>query len=236
MEILGRTLSTEYEAFHTSVKGELKLEITHEPETSPEDLGRSIADLKSSTARIWIRLELPDNAFSHVAAHELAHVLQDLRGYYKISVGSAILEGSGEAIVAQYLTEATECIAVDQIIAQYGLDGSYALEKRYDVWFEALRKAQRSSTAPGSGVFAARALQYIRGSFEQPAERWDRLRRGFEAKYPNVVETAEILRDRVLACGLSTVDQRRDSMLILRDGLGLQGIVSLSNPLTGDLL
>ena len=235
MEILRRTLSTEYEAFHRSVEGELNLDITYEP-GGGEEFGRSRVALKSSTADIFISLELPDDAFSHTAAHELAHVLQSLRGYYKPSVSSELPEDSAEANISIRLDEAIECIAVDRLTAQYGLDASYAVNARYRSRLEALRKAQRSSPALGTPQFGSEALQYIRASFEQPAERWERLRRGFELKLPDLVGTAEELRQRVLVCGTKTVDQRRDAMLILRDGLCLQGKVFVANPLTGHWL
>lgn len=234
MEILGRTLSTEYEAFRASVESELNVDITYEAmgaeEASQIRFGRTRVNLGSSTSHIWMNLALPDDAFSSTAAHELAHVLQVILGHYKPMVRWEEPVGSFLSIVSERLDGATECIACDQLTAPYGLDASYSVAARYKVLLEELRTAQRSSPLFGSLEFASAALRYIRARFEQPVERLEKLKRGFEAKLPGVVVTADVLRQRVLACGLTTVDQRRDSMLILRDGLRLQGKVEILPP------
>ena len=199
-------------------------------------LGRNRVDLQSRTARVWINVDLPEEAFVHVAAHELGHILQTLRGFYKTSIRSELGPGTPEYRIQTSLSGATECVAIDQMIRPLGLDPSFSVNERYNFLYKGLRKVGRSHPNRGSFVFASSSLGYSRAGLEQPPGHWDTLRRGFVRKLPEVAEIAEGLLVIVLETGLATVEQRRDSMILLRNELGLKGKVNIEDPLTGVIL
>ena len=93
MKILGRAVNDCYEAFFASVKTELTGFPISYSAVGPEGIdghgaffGRARLDLSSRRIQIWLNSDISDDAFSHTAAHELAHIVLRLRGYYTTSI------------------------------------------------------------------------------------------------------------------------------------------------------
>ena len=220
-------MSAAFDRFYASVESELT-PITYDFEHSPGFNGRSQVDL-DGVAHVWLIPELSDPAYSHVAAHEVCHVVQELRGFDKLLIPEA--SGSREMALQNSLASAVECTAVDSIVTSFGLDASRSVRGR----FLGLRTDLRNirPTPVFSDPFVKRVLAYVRSALEQPKVDWRIIRRGFRNKLPKVAEMAEGFLMELDRLDLQDRDDRHKAFLLLRDGLRLEGRIGIRNAQTG---
>lgn len=230
MEILGRRMNPAFDRFYASVESEL-VPITYDIERADGFNGRSQVDL-NGVAHVWLISDLPDPAYSHVAAHEVCHVLQTLRRFDKLLIPKA--SGPREESLQNYLASAIECTAVDNIVTSFGLDPAYSVGGRFLRLRTQLRKIP--SSPKFSDPFVKRVLAYVRSALEQPEDNWRILRRGFKNKLPEVAVMAQGFLAELEKLDLQDRDDRRKAFLLLRDGLRLKGTIGIRNPLTGQVV
>ena len=176
-----------FDRFYASVESEL-IPITYDVLAPDRGLnGESYSDPLRGVAQVWLKSDLPDAAHSHVAAHEVCHVLQTQGGFDKL----ATRKGSGprDESLQGALSTTVECTAVDKMVPTFGLDPTYSVGWRFLGLRTQLSKIQPS---PKFGdPFVKRVLAYVRSALEQPEDNWRILRRGFKNKLPQVAVMAE---------------------------------------------
>lgn len=229
MEILGRRMNPAFDRFYASVESEL-IPITYDDLAPGRRVsGESQVYLRKGLARVWLKSDLPDEAHSHVAAHEVCHVLQTLRGFDKLIMPKA--RGSREGALQGALAGAVECTAVDKMIGSFGLDSTYSVGLRFNHLRTELLKLQPPCPQKFTDPFVMSVLAYVRSAREQPDNKWRILRRGFKNKRPQLAAMAEDFLTELEKLDLQDRDDRRKAFLLLRDGLRLEGTIEIHNPL-----
>ena len=184
-------------------------------------------------AIIGLDVGVPDEAFSHTAAHKHAHVLQRLMGYMEVQLPPGVAQESEEGRVRTNLAEAVVCVAVDELVQPFGLDPRYSVQRRLDIMMRNTETVTLKRHVTTNPRFVRFVLRCVRSALQSFGGDWPLVRSAMTSKWPEVASLGEELTSRLERIGRATRKQRRLSFEYLQAKLDLKGKVTLYNPTTG---
>ena len=240
MEIFGKLASGLFESFYkahvASHLHSVKLSFHEIPDDAPSirgkghfEFGFTILDaMQPEKAEVFIRSGLPTVDFEHTLAHELLHVISTVRQLPVPALAPGIPEDSPEmGIVHDLIT--IDCVANDRLLMSLGFDLSYISPMRVR---RLLKRITETAGAPDdlAKPWAVRTtIHYVRALIESAPAAMSEVRVGLE-KLPKIREVGDELYLAVLPLDLRDHDQRLSALVLIRDTLGLSGMVHIIEP------
>jgi hypothetical protein len=161
---------------------------------------------------------MPRPYFEHTAAHELLHALQDLE-LWPTTRRPNPLDDSPESKVSSELASLILDLNVEDTLQTLGFDATYSDSVRY----KNSKKGLESATVPKfhNPMWCLWVLRYCKLSFTQSSRKWARLKGLYLKHAPSIAEKGEELVAIIRKHGWSNPSQALDSMIAIRDSLGL---------------
>lgn len=247
METLGRTMTPAFDTFYTKVEGELAgLQISYEAmQPGNRVLGRELGERiwganiwwpGSRCPRVLLSLELPDEPYSHNAAHELAHILDRVRGFPSAMPPANLGWESSEGKAATNMNETIECVAIDESLLSQGIDPTWSRNRRLRFLSDDITRLltqffiRRDVRNP---FFVQLVLRYVRTDLELSESEWQDVRTTMRDNWPEVTSLGDGLIEKLQVTGRTTWRERRASFRRLQLDLKLRNNVIIARPAEG---
>ena len=175
--------------------------------------------LVNGIAKIRLDVNLIKPHFEETAAHELIHALEDSESWPITSRTVNLPYNSPEAIVGSELGAGVRDLHVYDTLKVLGFGSEYSNDARY----RNSKKELVSATIPqkGSPMHCIWILRYCFLAMTQRPNRWVKLKEMFLKRAPSIAIKGEELIGMLKNNGWSTPDQALNSMIAMRDSLGL---------------
>ena len=213
MKVLNKTVSERFASFYEEIvaqTGEPKFCLTQTP-------GRGSCHFEQGIPKISLRMDLNRSNFEHLAAHELIHALQYKEGWPRLVSGYSQnhpISELGIALQAMVLD-----LDVEDRLKPWSFDSTWIADAQY----RNLKKAILDEDIPLTGTYRWRkaVIMYAYASLTQAAKRWDRLKRLFHQRAPNIERKGEDLVTILNKNGWSSPDEALTSFIAVRQSIGL---------------
>lgn len=177
---------------------------------------------------------VPTHALAHVLGVALQHLRQTLDHYPDIVPGEAEVEG--EEMLRHALRELVLAPEAETHLVPLGLDSRWETEQRHQGMKDLLRQASKDWDDVLTPNHAFGALLYARFSLDHPEELWAGLRKEFTRKFPALSETGEGVAQLIRTHGWGSADACVESLVAVRDELGMREIALVEDRRDGTLL
>ena len=177
---------------------------------------------------------VPTHALAHALGVALQHIRQTLDHYPDIVPGEAGVEGEG--MLRHALRELILAPEAEAHLAPLGLDSRWETEQRHQGMKDLLRQASKDwdEVLTPNHVFGA--LLYARFALDHPEELWAGLRKEFNRKFPALSESGEGVAQLVRASGWDSPEACVESLIAVRDELGMREIALVEDRRTGEVV
>ena len=241
MEFLGRRVTSLFESFYqahvaahvgsvdvtfhaisgdaTSVRGEgrhLEFGFTRHDRTKP------------GKADVHVQTGVPAPVFEHTLAHELLHVVSNVRRLPVPALRAGIPANAPEmGIVTDLIT--IECVANDRTLVSLGFDHRYISQTRVQRLMRRITETT-GATDDLSRPWAVRTtLHYVRALLDSGPTAASEVRASLD-KLPRIRESGDKLYSEISPLDLQDHGHRLDALVLMRDNLGLIGMVDIIEP------
>jgi hypothetical protein len=165
-------------------------------------------------------LSLPPGPLAYHVAHELTHTLLLRRGYPRSLRGLPYPPDSPEARVGADLEEMLHHHALESVLKPFPFERWHIQEHLYNT----ARKGLETAPVPQSGSlwWATWALRHCELQFHLPPDKWRPLDEIYQRRCPDIAAKGRELTAVLDSLGSSTPDSALQSMIKVRDALGLK--------------
>lgn len=235
MKVIGKELGTTLVEMYGEIEQRLKTEAVRDLKVVSFE-GASFSDIQWGDTEVVISLHngVPTRALNHILGIALQHIRQRLDRYPAVVRVRTDVEGG--ALVRSALRELVMSPEAEQQVAPLKIDVTWELKQRHEGLKQLLRDAPEDWNDAGSIGHAFAALQYARFTIEHPEELWEGLRDQFRKELPAAAMTGDELVALVAEHGWKTPGACIESLVAVRDALGLQSFVAIEDRRNGKIL
>lgn len=235
MKAIGKEIGDAIEPMFKEIEARLLAETENTLRVEPFE-GGALSDIdwdESGVVVISLHTGVPTHALAHVLGVALQHVRQTLDRFPEVIAGEAAFEGG--PTLRHALRELVMAPEAEAQLAPLGLDSQWEAEQRHQGLKDVLRGANKGWEDPAAPNHVFGALLYARFALDHPEEMWAGLRKDFTRKLPAVAESGEGLARLVRATGWASPDACIESLVAVRDEMGMQEIALVEDRRDGTL-
>lgn len=199
--------------------------------------GGALSDVdwdESGAVIISLHSGVPTRALAHTLGVALQHVRQTLDRYPNVIAGESDFQGG--PTLRHALRELIMALEAEAQLAPLGLDAQWEIKQRHQGLKDIVASANTGWEDPAAPDHAFGALLYARFAIDHPEELWTGLRKSFTRKLPVVAERGEAIAELVREHGWADVDACLQSLVAVRDELGMAEIAMIEDRRDGMLL
>ncbi|RJQ09773.1 MAG: hypothetical protein C4558_05770 [Dehalococcoidia bacterium] len=236
MKVIGKEIGDAIEPLFQEIEERLRAETENTLRVEAFE-GGALSDVdwdESGVVVISLHNGIPTHALAHALGVALQHVRQTLDRYPDVVPGEAEVEGEG--MLRHALRELILAPEAETRLAPLGLDSRWETEQRHQGMKDLLRQASKDwdEVLTPNHVFGA--LLYARFALDHPEELWAGLRKEFNRKFPALSESGEGVAQLVRASGWGSPEACVESLIAVRDELGMGEIALVEDRRDGTLL
>lgn len=236
MKVIGKEIGDAIEPMFTEIEERLRVEAERTLRVEPFE-GGALSDIDWDEPPGVVVLSLhsgvPTHALAHVLGVALQHLRQTLDHYPDIVPGEAEVEG--EELLRHALRELVLAPEAETRLAPLGLESRWETEQRHQGMKDLLRQASKDWDDVLTPNHAFGALLYARFSLDHPAELWASLRKEFNRKFPALSESGEGIAQLVRTSGWDGLEACVESLVAVRDELGMRAVALVQDRRDGAL-
>ena len=231
---IGDILDALYEEISTRVRDEAARELQIE-KFDGDAFSRVRWSSDTPTVLIFLHEQLPTHAIPHALAVALQHVRQRLDHYPDIRRPHGRQAAAGAGPLRTMLREVVMAPEAEARIADLGLDSEWETEQRHEALKQILRAPPSDWKRDGTLGNKFAALQYTRFELEHPSEMWKSLRDDMENSLPIAAERGKQAVAAVSEHGWDSPEACLQSLVAVRDKLGMQYIAWIEDRRNGEI-
>lgn len=235
MKVIGKEVGDAIAPMFTEIESRLSAEAGRILRVEPFE-GVALSDIdwdEPGVVVLSLHSGVPTHALAHVLGVALQHLRQTLDHYPDVVPGPAEVEG--EQMLRHALRELVLAPEAEALLAPLGLDMRWEVEQRHQGMKDLLRQASKDWDEALTPNHAFGALLYARFSLDHPEELWAALRKEFNRKLPALAATGEGLAQLVREHGWATAGACVESLVAVRDELGMREIALVEDRRTGEV-
>lgn len=236
MKAIGKEVGEAIEPLFREVESRLRVESERALRLEPFD-GVALSDIdweEPGAVVVSLHSGVPTHALAHVLGVALQHLRQRLDRYPEVIPGEAEFEGG--LMLRHALRDVVLGPEAEARLAPLGLDARWEAEQRHQGLKDVLRGTTKEWDNPLTPDHAFGALLYARFALDHPPEMWEGLRRDFARKLPAVSETGERVVQLVREHGWNSPGACLESLVAVRDELGMIEIALIEDRRTGTVV
>lgn len=236
MKVIGKEVGDAIAPMFTEIESRLSAEAGRTLRVEPFE-GGALSDVdwdEPGVVVLSLHSGVPTHALAHVLGVALQHLRQTLDHYPDVLPGVAQVEG--EQMLRHALRELVLAPEAEERLAPLGLDMRWEVEQRHQGMKDLLRQASKEWDEPLTPNHAFGALLYARFALDHPDDLWAALRKEFNRKLPTLAATGEGLAQIVREQGWGTPGACIESLIAVRDELGMRDIALVEDRRTGAVL
>ena len=232
MEVLGRELVAPFNQFWEFFADEIPVDAAQVSSGHSAVFGDQGADLAAPHLPLW--MSLPDNDLAYHVAHELTHLVMAERNYPRTARGVGFPEDSAEARVGADLEEMVLHPALEKLIAPFGFENTFILERMASGAFNGLRSAPLPER--GTPWFFTWAIRFCELQIELPPRLWAPVESIYQERTSAARDLGIELFDIMQDVDWGTREQALEALIRSRDTLGMRidDRILILDPATGD--
>ena len=235
MKVIGKNIGTALDEMYSAIERRVQVEAERELRVEPFEGGAfSTVEWEPGAVLILLHNGVPTRALPHVFGVALQHVRQRLDLYPTVVAPDGPQPPDAE-IVRTVLRELIMAPEAELHLQDLGLDVDWETKQRHAGLKEMLRDADPGWNEPGTPGNAFAALQYAHFSLTHPPELWESLREQMQERLPAAAENGEGVLQAVRAHGWGSPGGCRESLVAVRDELGLQPIALIEDLRSNEL-
>ena len=238
MNVNGRDIGDVLDALYEEISNRARDEAARELQIDKFD-GDSFSRVRWSnetpSVLVLVHEQLPTHAIPHALAVALQHVRQRLDRYPDIRrpQGRQAAEGAGP--LRTLLREVVMAPEAESQIADLGLDSEWETEQRHEALKQILRAPPSDWKRDGTLGNKFAALQFTRFELEHPSAMWKSLREDMENSLPIAAERGKQAVAAVREHGWDSADACLQSLLGVRNKLGMDYIAWVEDRRNGEI-
>lgn len=238
MKVIGRDIGDVLDGLYEDISNRVRDEAARELEIEKFD-GDSFSRVRwgqnTESVLIFVHEHLPTHAIPHVLAVALQHVRQRLDRYPDVRTPTGRQAASGAGPLRTMLREVVMAPEAESRIADLGLDQEWETEQRHEAMKQILRAPPSEWKRDGTLGNKFAALQFARFELEHPSALWKSLRDDMEAGLPVAAERGRQAVEAVREHGWDSADACLQSLLAVRDRLGMDYIAWIEDRRSGEI-
>jgi hypothetical protein len=239
VNVNGRDIGDKLEPLYAELEARVKKEAQRELEIDSFD-GDSFSRVRwsddSPTVTVFVHEALPTHAIPHALAIALQHVRQRLDQYPEIRRPRGRQAAKGAAPLRTMLREVVMAPEAESRIADLKLDRTWEDEQRHEALKQILRRPPTEWKRDGTLGNQFAALQYARFEVEHPRRMWKSLREEMEETLPIAAEHGKQAVAALKENGWSSADDCLQSLIAVRDVLGMQYVAWIEDRRDGEII
>ena len=185
---------------------------------------------------IFVHEQLPTHAIPHVLGVALQHVRQRLDRYPDVRTPSGRQAAAGAGPLRTMLRELVMAPEAEAHLADLGLDCEWETEQRHEAMKQILRATPSDWKRDGTLGNKFAALQYARFELEHPSTMWKSLRDDMEDALPIAAERGKQAVAAVREHGWDSPDACLQSLITVRDALGMEYVAWIEDRRNGEIV
>jgi len=236
MKAIGKEIGDAIEPVFKEIESRLRIESERTLRVEPFE-GTALSDIdwdEPGAVVVSLHTGVPTHALAHVLGVALQHLRQRLDRYPEVVPGEA--EFDGGLMLRHALRDAVLGPEAEARLAPLGLDAHWEVEQRHQGLKDVLRGAARDWDDPLTPDHAFGALLYARFALDHPVEMWEGLKKDFVRKLPAVAETGEGVVQLIREHGWNSPGACLESLVAVRDELGMIEIALIEDRRTGAVI
>ncbi len=236
MKVIGKDIGTAIEPMYQEIEARLQSEAEYALRIEQFE-GEALSDVDwrdSGTVVIALHSGVPTRGLAHALGVALQHVRQTLDHYPNVIPGENDFDGG--PTLRHALRELILAPEAESRLAPLGLNMEWEVKQRHQGLKGILRQATKDWDTPNTPDHAFGALLYARFALDHPEEMWAGLKKDFVRKLPAVAESGEGIAQLVRESGWDTIDACIQSLVAVRDEIGMIEIAAIEDRRDGTLL
>jgi hypothetical protein len=232
MQVLGRHIDDRIDPMYREVAGRVGTQTSRELRFASGE-GGELSHVKwaAKTVTITLHSGVPTHALPHVVAVALQHVRQTLDGYPLVRKPAG-RQAQGADLVRGALRELVLEPDAEVAIAPLGLDREWEHEQRHQAMKELLKDPPADWNEEGSLGCDFVALQMARLELAHPPQMYEALRKRIEEVLPVAAERGRLAGLALRRKRWGTARAALESLVNVRDELGLGDLATIEDPRT----
>ncbi|MYI81930.1 MAG: hypothetical protein F4056_00930 [Chloroflexi bacterium] len=239
MNVNGRDIGDALDGLYEEISNRVSEEAARELQIDKFD-GDSFSRVRWSndtpSVLIFVHEQLPTHAIPHVLGVALQHVRQRLDRYPDIRRPSGRQAAEGAGPLRTMLRELVMAPEAEAQLADLGLDSEWETEQRHEAMKQILRAPPSDWKRDGTLGNKFAALQYARFELEHPSAMWKSLRDDMEDSLPIAAERGKRAVASVREHGWDSPDACLQSLLGVRDSMGMEYIAWIVDRRNGEII
>lgn len=236
MKVTGKEIDDAIQPMFNEIEARLRVEAERTLRVEAFE-GGALSDIDWSepdAVVLSLHSGIPTHALPHALGVALQHVRQALDRYPTVVSGEAVVDGAG--VLRHALRELVLAPEAETHLAPLGLDVHWEMEQRHQGMKDILRQATKDWDEPETLNYAFGVLLYARFALDHPEELWAGLRKDFTRKFPALSAGGEGVAGLVREHGWASAGACLESLVAVRDALGMQEIALVEDRRDGTLL
>jgi hypothetical protein len=236
MRVIGKDIGTAIEPMYQEIEARLLSEAEYALRIEQFE-GEALSDVDwrdSGTVVIALHSGVPTRALAHALGVALQHVRQTLDHYPNVIPGSNDFDGG--PTLRHALRELVLAPEAESHLTALGLDMEWEVKQRHAGMKGILRQATKEWDTPNTPDHAFGAMLYARFELDHPEEMWAGLKKDFVRKLPAVAESGEGVAQLVRESGWDSIEACIQSLVAVRDEMGMIEIAAIEDRRDGTLL
>ena len=236
MKVIGRDIGGDLDSMYRNIEARAGVEAERELRVVAFE-GGSLSNVKWAAKTVTIQLHkgVPTHALPHVLGVALQHVRQTLDGYPEVRKPQGT-QPAGSDLVRGALRELVLEPDAEVQLGALGLDREWENEQRHQAMKDLLREPPSDWGEEGTLGNAFAALQYARLQVQHPPEMFEALRKRMEEVLPSAAERGEAAGRALRRRRWGTAAAAVESLVNVREELGLGDVAAIADRRTGQLL
>ncbi len=239
MKVIGRDIGDVLDGLYEEIGNRLSEEAARELQVEKFD-GDAFSRVRWSgetpSVLIFVHEQLPTHAIPHVLGVALQHIRQRLDHYPDVRTPSGRQAAAGAGPLRTMLRELVMAPEAESQLAGLGLDSEWETEQRHEAMKQILRAPPSDWTRDGTLGNKFAALQYARFELEHPSAMWKSLRADMEGALPIAAERGKRAVATVREHGWDSPDACLQSLLGVRDSMGMEYIAWIEDRRNGEIV
>ena len=239
MNVNGREIGDALDSLYAEIEGRARREAGRELRIGKfggESFSRVRWEDNAGDIGVEVHEQLPTHAIPHVLAVALQHVRQRLDRYPDVRRPEGRQAAQGAGPLRTMLRELVMAPEAESRLSGLGLDREWENEQRHEALKQILRAPPSEWTRDGTLGNQFAALQYARFELEHPPALWRSLREQMEQSLPVAAERGKRALAAVRGHGWDSADACLQSLIAVRDDLGLRYVAWIEDRRTGETL
>lgn len=232
MKVLGREIDDRIDPMYREIAGRVGTQTNRELRIEGGE-GGELSHVKwaAKTVTITLHTGIPTHALPHALAVALQHVRQTLDGYPLVRKPAG-RQPQGSDLVRGALRELVFEPDAEVALAPLGLDREWEHEQRHQAMKDLLKDPPEDWNTEGALGCDFIALQMARLELSHPPQMYEALRKRLEEALPVAAERGRLAGLALRRKRWGTARAALESLVNVRDELGLGDVATIEDPRT----